>query len=249
MLAKSKDSRRAQRRAKRQAQTGGAVPDVAETVAQDISDNGVALPGENLARDFVQDAAFANALPTMEDFQRRDAQSAMPVAPPAPEPWGVDAPAETSPLDAAGQNMFRLLNFDDIDERPADEDPYDATARYIGRGLPNKAGVYLLPYLQTGHLLLLLVLLLSSLISYPGFPLTEVPDEYRALLLQGLSTTYAINAAAAVYSIGIAVRKEQPVLFWVLKVFLLGGLALGELSEAVPDAPPPRPAPKRSGRR
>ena len=130
---------------------------------------------------------------------------------------------------------MEILSFDEIDERPVNEDEYDATARIIGRGLPNKAGAYVLPYLQTGHSLLLIVLLISSLISYPGFPLTEVPDEYRALLLRGLGLTYVINAAAAAYSIGIAQKKGEPVGFWVAKVFLLGGLALGELSEAVPD--------------
>jgi hypothetical protein len=53
--------------------------------------------------------------------------------------------------------------------------------------------------------------------------------------LQGLGITFLINAAAAVYSRGIAEAKEQPVVFWLIKVFLLGGLALGELKEAVPE--------------
>ena len=44
----------------------------------------------------------------------------------------------------------------------------------IGRGLPNKAGVYTLPYLQSGHILLLAVLLLCATVTYPGFPLTQV---------------------------------------------------------------------------
>ena len=64
-----------------------------------------------------------------------------------------------------------------------------------------------------------------------GFPLTQVPNEYRALLKQGLVITYAINAAAAVYSRGIASAKQEPVGFWFGKTFLLGGLALGELRE------------------
>ena len=34
--------------------------------------------------------------------------------------------------------------------------------------------------------------------------------------------------------------KEEPVNFWFAKVFLLGGLALGELSEAVPTPVRPR---------
>ena len=114
------------------------------------------------------------------------------------------------------------------------EDPYDFFDRRIGKGLPNKAGVYYLPYLQSGHMLLLGVLLLCSLVSYPGFPLTEVPDAYRGPLLQGIGLTIGINALLAVYSRGIAEKKEEPVGFWFGKVLLFGGLALGELSEAVP---------------
>ena len=60
-----------------------------------------------------------------------------------------------------------------------------------------------------------------------------MPDEYRALLQQGLVTTYVINAATAVYSLvgGVAAAKQEPVGFWFGKILLLGGLALGELRE------------------
>ena len=61
----------------------------------------------------------------------------------------------------------------------------------------------------------------------------------------GLLITFAINALAAASARGIAARKQQPVLFWMAKVLLFGGLALGELAQAVPEAPPP---PKRAGR-
>ena len=132
---------------------------------------------------------------------------------------------------------MELLKFDTIDERPVGEEAYDLTARLIGRGLPNKAGIYLLPYLQTGHLLLLGTLLLCSLVSYPGFPLTEVPEEYRNIILQGIAITYVVNLAAAVYARGIAERKGESPAFWFGKVFLLGGLALDELTRAVPDLP------------
>jgi len=135
---------------------------------------------------------------------------------------------------------MELLSFDTIDDRPKNEPEYDMTARLIGRGLPNNAGAYVLPYLQSGHMLLLGVLLLCTLVSYPGFPLTEVPAEYRSLLLQGLGLNFALNLAAAVYARGIAERKQEPLGFWSAKVFLLGGLALGELSEAVPEPTKPR---------
>ena len=89
-------------------------------------------------------------------------------------------------------------------------------------------------------MLLLLTLVLATAVSYPGFPLTEVPDEYRVLLAEGLGLTFLVNAAAAVYARGIAEEKGQPPAFWTAKVFLLGGLALGELKSAVPAAPKPK---------
>ena len=142
--------------------------------------------------------------------------------------------APLTPQEQVQERLFELFTFDTIDERPVDEEPYDTTARLIGRGLPNKAGVYVLPYLQSGHMLLLGVLFLCSLVSYPGFPLTQVPEEYRNLILQGLGITFLINTLCAVFSRGIAEKKEEPVTFWMVKCFLLGGLALGELTEAVP---------------
>ena len=54
-----------------------------------------------------------------------------------------------------------------------------------------------------------------------------------------------VNAVCAVFARGIATKKQQPINFWFAKVFLFGGLALGELTQAVPDAPPPQ---KRPGR-
>ena len=135
---------------------------------------------------------------------------------------------------------MELFTFDSIDERPADEEPYDLTAKVLGRGLPNKAGVYLLPYIQSGHLLLLGVLILCSTVSYPGFPLTEVPEAYRALLLQGLAITFFVNAITAYFARGVAASKDEPQNFWSAKCLLFGGLALGELREAVPMPTRPR---------
>ena len=106
---------------------------------------------------------------------------------------------------------------------------------------------------------LLGVLLLSILISYPGFPLTQarrhrlcpyrsyqltslrlsplqVPDSYRGLLAEGMGLTFLVNSGVAVYSRGIATAKGEPVAFWMIKCFIFGGLALGELAYAVPDA-------------
>ena len=224
------------------------------------SDDPFAAEGSDLLAP--EEGSFATILPSLDDFRARDraaAESTAPVAEPAPtlpqrqqpEPQQQQLPspeafsqpasfapsapsAPATPQELLQERFFELLSFDTIDDRPVNEEPYDLTARLIGRGLPNKAGVYLLPYLQSGHMLLLGVLLLSSLVSYPGFPLTTVPSEYRGLLLQGLGINYVINAACAVYARGIAASKEEPVTFWMVKCFLFGGLALGELTEAVP---------------
>ena len=284
-------------------------------------DDDVLTSDSDLAGAFVQDPSFASALPTFDDFRARDAARAAP-PPPAAEPsWlssaaspftgGADGafgepPAPTrmpppgavppkSSTQVAQERILELLTFDTIDERPVNEEPYDWTARFIGRGLPNKAGVYPLPYLQSGHMLLLGVLLLSTIVTYPGFPLTEVsagprrrrhrrrhrrhhrawqpcaggsplmrtghvrftlrsahaaalsptanvqvPDNFRAIIAQGLGITFVINAVCAVYARGVAASKEEPVGFWTAKVFLLGGLALGELCQAVPMPQKPR---------
>ena len=50
----------------------------------------------------------------------------------------------------------------------------------------------------------------------------------------------AINSGTAVYARGIAATKQEPVVFWMLKCLVFGGLALGELTQAVPDPAPPK---------
>ena len=203
-------------------------------------------------------------LPSFDDFRRREeTQGAVPERRRTP-------PGEQT----AQEKLFELLTFDTIDDRAerSDEMEYDMTARLIGRGTASKGGAYLLPYFQTGHILLLGVLLLSATVSYPGdaapaprrgacptprmrlvavapcgppqpsahrvptagFPLTTLPDEYRDLIKEGLVLNYLVNAACAVYSRGIAAEKGEPVNFWFGKILLLGGLALGELTQAVP---------------
>jgi len=87
-----------------------------------------------------------------------------------------------------------------------------------------------LPFLQSGHLVVLGFSLLCAFIDYPGLPFTELPDAYRQFFQQGLLIVYIINAALAYLSIGAAKRRDQNSFFWALKVFLLGGLAWNELN-------------------
>jgi len=252
MLAKSK--RRQARKAKKDGvqppapelplQSPAVPPPSAETaMAPPTFDAPLEIPTsadglQDLRGAFVQDTTqIANVLPSFDDFRRRDAldaDEAVEEGRRVRERASAPAPP-LSPAEQVRERAMNLLAFDNIDDRPVNEDPYDLTAKLLGRGLPSKAGAYINPYIQIGHLLLLVTLLLSTLISYPGFPLTEVPDEYRALLFQGLAITYTINAGAAIYARGIAAAKEEPVGFWQAKVFLLGGIALGELVQAVPE--------------
>mmetsp|Transcript_143433 Transcript_143433/g.267331 ORF Transcript_143433/g.267331 Transcript_143433/m.267331 type:complete len:303 (-) Transcript_143433:91-999(-) len=145
-------------------------------------------------------------------------------------------PSTLSPAERVKRQM-ELLTFGDIGVPTLDEqDPYDPISRFAGRGRETKQGILFLPYLQSGHLLLLGILLLCSLIDYPGFPLTQVPEVYREQILKGIGFTYLINLGCAFYSGGIARRKEEPVGFWFGKILLFGGISLGELTLAVPDA-------------
>ena len=172
-------------------------------------------------------------------------------APPLPGP----PPASLGSFDAArtmpkrplaspktgAERAFELLSFDTIDERPAEEESYDLLDKILGKGVANKADAFYLPYLQTGHVFMLLVLLLACSVTYPGFPLTQVPADYRELLQQGIVVTFAVNSGCAWYSRAVAAKKQESVWFWMTKCFLLGGLALGELVNAVPDPPNVRP--------
>lgn len=121
--------------------------------------------------------------------------------------------------------MFQTGNF---------EGEYDLTSAIIGTGKPNKEGLFLLPYLQSGHMLLLLILLLCTFVYYPGFPLTEADEGVRVLLKRGLALTYVINAGLAVLAYSDAKKRAQPPLFWAFKVAFLGNIAYNELRRNAP---------------
>jgi hypothetical protein len=88
-----------------------------------------------------------------------------------------------------------------------------------------------IPYLQTNHGILLFISLLGALVYAPGNPLTELPLEIRTFLTQGLLITYSINLLLAINSFFIARSKNLPGVFWLVKVFLLGGISYYELQQ------------------
>lgn len=106
---------------------------------------------------------------------------------------------------------------------------YDLTSAIFGRGQPNKQGVYVLPYLQSAHLVLTGVAALAAFVYYPGFPLTESSEEVRDAIKKAIGITYAVNALLGVFAYRSAKRRGQPGLFWALKTLILGELAFGEL--------------------
>lgn len=140
----------------------------------------------------------------------------------------------TSAYRTGGEDAQQLI--DEIEKDPdfmfRTKDPegeYDITSAIIGTGRPNKQGVYVLPYLQSGHILLLLVVLLATFVYYPGFPLTELDDTVRVSLKRGLLLTYGLNSVLAVLAFRDAKKRGQPPAFWSLKTALLGNIAFNEL--------------------
>jgi hypothetical protein len=88
------------------------------------------------------------------------------------------------------------------------------------------------PYLQSGHGILLLITLLSAFVYAPGNPLTEFPIEIRAFLQQGLFVVYSINGVLAIQAAFQAKSKRLPAIFWAIKTFLLGGISFYEINKA-----------------
>ena len=88
------------------------------------------------------------------------------------------------------------------------------------------------PFLQSGHGMLLLVSVLAGFVYYPGNPFTEFPPEIRTFLRQGLGIVYSINSVLAIQAYFKAKEKNLPGLFWALKCFILGGIAFYEISVA-----------------
>lgn len=125
-------------------------------------------------------------------------------------------------------------------------DEYDLTSALIGTGTPNKQGVYVNPYVQSGHVLLLVVILLCAFVYYPGFPLTELDIETTDWLKRGLALTYVFNLGLSFFSYREAKKRNQPPFFWAAKTAFIGGLAFSELRA---NAPTDEEKKKRSAQR
>lgn len=129
----------------------------------------------------------------------------------------------------------KLLELDpeaDSEEGLFTSESYDAFSSILGEGKPF-VGIAN-SYLQSGHTVLLVLVLVCGFIDLPGFPLTSLPYDVREFLKTGLLVVYAINAGIAYLSYLEAKRIGQPPAFWAVKGFFLGGLSFNELSQIEP---------------
>ena len=141
---------------------------------------------------------------------------------------------------ARGESEKELMSKIEVDPNymfrdiPENETNYDLTAAIVGAGKKTKQGFYVLPYLQTGFIVGLLVWLLCIFVYYPGFPLTELEEETRETMKLILGFVYVGHTGLAVWGMREAKKRKQPVAFWGLKIFVVGFLALNELLTNVP---------------
>jgi len=148
--------------------------------------------------------------------------------------------ATTASADAATDALIARSVMDRVDAEPdykfaaaaeRRRGTYDLDSALLGEGSPNKQGVYLTPYIQTGHVIALLVFGLAAFVDYPGFPLTEGTDVQRGVIKVGLAAAAVNNAIAVALIRGEAAARGQLVGLWAAKAVVLGGLARKELKE------------------
>merc|ERR1712146_61558 len=132
--------------------------------------------------------------------------------------------------------VMQLNPFADADDTMFTEE-YDIFPSIFGSG--KLLGIPV-PYLQTGHGILLIICVLAGYIYAPGNPLTEFPLEIRNFLKTSLTVVYSINAVLAVQAFFEARRKNLPGAFWGIKTFILGGVAFFEIKEAQDPTKPAR---------
>ncbi|CAN0097661.1 unnamed protein product [Pylaiella littoralis] len=157
----------------------------------------------------------------------------------AKRPSKKDRNKQGSEVDEASRvargNMAAFTKLLELDPEADSEDAlftsesYDAFSSILGEGKPF-VGIDN-SYLQSGHTVLLALLLVCAFIELPGFPLTSLPYDVREFLKTGMLVVYVINAAIAYLSYLEAKRVGQPPGFWAFKGFVLGGLSFNELSQ------------------
>jgi hypothetical protein len=198
---------------------------------RELMEQELPVPREDLStrKEADQKAADKNKV-----FQLPDLEGFMKDVGTKKESDRMDGAEEEAPrVDRSNQEEYlrvlQLNPFADADDSMFLEE-YDIIPSIFGSGKLLNIPV---PYLQTGHGILLIVTLLAGFVYAPGNPLTEFPVEVRNFLKQGLAATYSINAVLAVQAFLKAKSKNLPATFWAMKTFLLGGVAFYEVTEAL----------------
>lgn len=127
----------------------------------------------------------------------------------------------------------RLLEqqpYADADDSFFEKEAYSTVSALLGEGSKPFLGIPTGP-LQVGHFIGSLGIILMAFVTYPGFPLTNLPTPLRDFLQGGLAVTYAINLGLSVLAAFRARERNQPTLLWVAKTFSVGGLAYDQLTQ------------------
>ena len=132
----------------------------------------------------------------------------------------------------AFRDLLERQPFADADESFFEPEAYGTVSALLGEGSAVFLGIFPSGPLQVGHAIGALTLLLMATVQYPGFPLTNLPSEWRQALQLGLATTYTINVVLALYFVLLtqqAAQRGQSSAVWMSKIIAVGGLALDQL--------------------
>ena len=174
-----------------------------------------------------QDKDKVFALPDLNEFMQEGSKELSDE-----EKEAADRAANSPRVSRANQEEYlrvmQLNPFADADETMFEEE-YDIFPSLFGSG--KLLGIPV-PYLQSGHGILLIICVLAGFVYAPGNPLTEFPVEIRTFIKQSLLITYTINLVLAVQAFFEAKSKQLPAVFWAAKTFILGGVAFYEVKKA-----------------
>jgi len=141
---------------------------------------------------------------------------------------------EKSRIKRSDKEAFtRLLEqqpYADADDSLFEKEAYTTVSALLGEGSKPFLGIPTGP-LQVGHFIGSLGIILMAFVTYPGFPLTNLPTPLRDFLQAGLAVTYTINLVLAVVAAFKAGERDQSAFLWGAKTFSVGGLAYDQLTQ------------------
>jgi len=118
----------------------------------------------------------------------------------------------------------------DSEQKYFQSEGYGTVSALLGEGAKSFLGIPPGP-LQIGHFIGLLGITLCAFVTYPGFPLTNLPTSIRDALQGGLGMVLLINTLLAVGSVFKAGERGQSQALWAIKTLGVGGLAFDQLTQ------------------